>query len=187
MNKNEQLARKHGAKVFPFKKLPVEARYALIQYMVVDGAAWDVSIELSNAFTKGHKIMNKVSYNKVQALYKKAIKKSLKFYMEKYGDCKFGYVHFPTKELMKMVWERSEGIKSWDEEGVTFKEYWDHFKYDEEVENHPRTNRWPCILSCFNDEALQDGWHRFLTYVQMKCRTIPCVFYLTNEKYKIGG
>ena len=181
MNKNEQLARKHGAKILPFKKLPKEARYALIQYMVVDGEAWDVSTELAKAFEEGHKIMSKCKYEDVRALHKEAIKKSLKFYTDKYGDCKFGYAHIPTRVMTEEVYNRNADINN---DFDSFEEYrvW-YFKSDD-MPNHPRTKRWPSILSGFDDEVLEDGWHRFHSYVAMKCRTIPCIFYLNKENYR---
>ena len=38
---------------------------------------------------------------------------------------------------------------------------------------------WPVILNYFDDELLQDGWHRFHSYVERKLKTIPCLYFLT--------
>jgi hypothetical protein len=45
------------------------------------------------------------------------------------------------------------------------------------VPDHPRTNRWPVILSSTNEETLQDGWHRLHCYVRQRARLIPAVRY----------
>ena len=185
-NLNRKLAEKHGAKILPFNKLPKEARYAIIHYMVIDGEAWEVSDELMESFEKGWKIKGKDRYDKARELHKKALMlpSSMKFYSDKYGHIKFGYGHIPTKELIEAIWKRDYGVKDWGEDRGTFEEYkeW-YFGGGSEASNHPRTHRWPSILGSSDDCVLEDGWNRFHSYVDSKCRTIPCVFYVAEEKY----
>jgi len=179
-NKNIKLAESHGAKVMPFNKLPKEARYAMIHYMAIDGEAWEASDDLVDSFEKGWKIKG-CEYEKARALHKKALMSpaSMKFYSDKYGNVKLGYGYIPTKELIKAVWERDDALQEWKEDGVDFKDYkqW-YFSNGAKMPNHSRTNRWPSILGCTNNEVIQDGWHRFYSYIQMKCRNIPCLFYV---------
>ena len=180
MKMNTKFAKKYGVKILPFKKLPAPARYAIIHYMAIDGEAWDVSDQLAESFAKGHKMIakSKGSYDKVRKLHKEAVIKSLKFYTEKYGDRKFGYGLIPTKAFVKEIWDRDDGVKDWKMDGMTFKEYQEwYFKEGASMPNHPKTNRWSCILSSFDFEVLEDGWHRFHSYVMRGDKTIPCVHY----------
>jgi hypothetical protein len=86
MNKNEKLARKYNYKILPFKELPVEARYAIIYYMAINGEAWEIADELKKAWEKGLPKINTGTekyWNKVDSIVKKTIKdaKCMKFYI----------------------------------------------------------------------------------------------------------
>jgi len=39
-------------------------------------------------------------------------------------------------------------------------------------------SRWPCILSNFDDELLQDGWHRFYGYIKAGHSTIKVLAFI---------
>ena len=39
-------------------------------------------------------------------------------------------------------------------------------------------SRWPCILSGFDDELFQDGWHRFYGYVKNEHPTIKVLAFM---------
>jgi len=171
MSKNKKLALKYNAKILPFKELPNEACYAIIHYMAVDGEAWEVSDELAKSFEQG---WNKLDYRKVQNSHKKAIAKSLKFYTTKYGNLKFGYVNLPTSIAKQECLKR---MKETEEEINDFGYYHNWYIQGGEMPKHTNVKKWPCILSSFDDELFQDGWHRFHRYIQLGCKTIPCVFY----------
>ena len=171
MNKNIKLALKHGAKIIPFKNLPKEYQYALIHYMAVDGEAWEASDQLAASY--------KVYWKKGdRSIIKRALrnKKSMEFYVTKYGDWKFGVADIPTEKIVSRIMQEREIKKDFD----SFPEYQKWAKGSAYWPRHPRKNRWPCILSSFNDEALEDGWSRFHVYSSRGDSNIPCVFYPNN-------
>jgi len=175
IRKNIKLAKKYGAKIRYFKDLPKTHQYALIQYMVVNGAAWDVSDDLANSFEECHKIRGKFPYEKEKAILKKGICKSLSFYIEKYGNWKFGMVDIPTKVMIKAVMQEKDVKKDFE----SWSDYHQWYK-DSGYVKHPRKNRWPSILSSFDDEVMEDGWHRFHCYAGRGDKTIPCIYYPDN-------
>jgi len=183
MNKNTKLAHKYNYKILSFKKLPVEARYALIYYMAINGEAWEIADGLEEAWRKGLPSINNGSakyWNKVDSIAKEAIKTSkvMKFYMDNYGNEKFGFVHIPTHAMKKRFMESEWGGRDENSDWKTFTEYTDWYKtirYD--IPKHSKKKRWPCILSGFDEELLEDGWHRFHRYIDLGCRYIPCIFY----------
>jgi hypothetical protein len=183
MNKNIRLAQKHGSKVIPFKHLPLEARYAIIHYMAVDGEAWEVHEELAKAFEKCWKIRGSQPIEKEQAIVRQTITlpEVVSFYGNKYGDCKFGISSIPTSilkaEVLKRDYEAMEAFGNWDEY---------HKWYGENcgLPKHKKQYPWFCILSDSNDEVFQDGWHRFHRYTDLGLKEIPCVYYLDRENYK---
>lgn len=170
--KNNKFTKKYGAKILPFKKLSAEYQYALIYYMVVNGAAWDVSPELSKAFIEFHREKSEI---KSDLILKRAIKKSIQFYIDLYGDCKFGKVFLPVSLLKKNIMNETDVSESFED----FKDYHNWYLSGFNNPNHTKKNRWPCILSGGKEgyDILEDGWHRFHRYVQLGCRNIPCVFY----------
>ena len=182
MNKNIRLAKKHGANILPFKKLPIEARYALIWYMAIDGEAWEIAEEIYQAWKKGLPKNNgsQKYWNKVDSLGKKAIKtrNCMQFYLEKYGEVKFGYAKISTKDMIKRLLETENMRDGFDYgEWKTFEDWHNWYGKNMDMPNHSSRNKWPCILAEDNFDLLQDGWHRFNRYIQMGCRTIPCVFW----------
>jgi len=171
------LVNQHGAKISKFKDIYTEAQYALIQYMAVDGEAWEVSEKLEKAFQRCWKIRGNVPWEKESAITKKTIMDSLLYYIDNYGDVEFGTVNLPIK------YAKAECFRRLNNNGESFDSFNDYHKWfmgDSGVEKHSIKSKWPCILSDLSDtkdDLFQDGWHRFHRYVELKCRFIPCVFY----------
>lgn len=180
-NINTNLAKKHGGKSMLFKDLPVEAQRAIIHYMAVDGEAWEVHDILGAAFEKCWKVRGKHP-EKEDAIIKQAwrSKSLMRFYIEKYGHLKFGYVHIPSSILMYETLRRDYELKK---QFSAWKDYHDWYKSFGDMPRHTNKNLWPCILSGFNNEVLEDGHHRFHRYVELGVKKIPCVYYLEGIKY----
>jgi hypothetical protein len=51
--------------------------------------------------------------------------------------------------------------------------------------SYPIEDRWPVIMSPFEDETFQDGWHRFHIYVANGHPDIPVIFYPENWHHEM--
>lgn len=150
-----KLIQKHGGKVLPFRKLPATAKYAMAQYMSIDGEAWKISPSIEQAYHSDNPPKHEPSV---------AVIKSIGWYTRNYGNEKFGFVNIPTNELLAMFLKRVRG------------QYWGKELYEK------RSAIWPVILdfSPIDEEQvgpIQDGWHRFSDYVTMGLKKIPCLYY----------
>lgn len=166
MSRDLRLAKKYNGKEVAFKDLPRSHRLAIIRYMAIDGEAWE-SPEWYFA--------DDLPTNK----------RTMNFYLKKYGDCKFGVVNIPTEVL------KSEVMKGENDIGRDFKTFDEYHKWyiseDDSLPHYPSKNRWPCIMDATEDDnynwILEDGWHRFHSYVRSGHKTIPCIYYLNGIKY----
>jgi hypothetical protein len=95
------------------------------------------------------------------------------WYARKYGNKKFGYVEIPAGALIEAVMGDLE-IKDQFKE---FEDYHDWYVRQGHMPEHESRNRWPVILSHYDEETLQDGWHRFHNYIQQGARMIPALYY----------
>jgi len=182
--KNIRLAKKYGAKTVAFKNLPQSHQLAIAWYMTIDsdGEAWKVMGKLEEDFEKVRPsdYSNEKKWKKFQEDLKRLLIISLPAYVKKYGHIKFGVAEIPTMVLVKEICNRESEVPDAVD---TIKKYRSWYKKDRKdigdtkFSKHPKTNRWPCILSDFDDEVLQDGWHRFFTYAGRGDKKIPCVFY----------
>lgn len=94
---------------------------------------------------------------------KRNFRKLLRHFRSEYGHVKFGYVILQMTELLKAIEKDGIDIGEYVKGGYT--------------PLHPKANRWPVILSGFNDETLQDGWHRLRDYLGQGAITVPAVYY----------
>lgn len=177
--------------IMPFRDLPKPYQMAIAWYMAVDGEAWlDVDF-IGNeeppprpSESTPHDEWTKLPEDKWRALenewhdnwrarLKELLEAAMPEFVRVYGDVPFG-VATVTTEAMKV------SVMADDEIGQDF-ECWEtyHRRYAEAsgLPEHGRTDRWPCIMSCFEDETLQDGWHRFHSYCMAGDADIPVVFY----------
>ena len=182
MKKNIRMAKKYKAKVILFKNLPIQHQYAIIYYMAINGEAWGVSNEIGRAIVRGWDIRDKFTHLAEEKILKAALrtKKSMAFYIEKYGNWKFGVADIPTQEIIKSIMQERDLKKNF----TSFPEYQNWFNESlcksSTNPKHPKKNRWPCILSSYDDEVFEDGWHRFHCYSKRGDSTIPCVYYPNN-------
>ncbi len=150
--RNKRLIAQYGGKVMPYRDLPVPAQLAIGWYMTVDGEAWKVPPDFSE----------------------RPLKAVLPWLVRRYGSTRIGYVEIPTKALMDVISEDEE----FGERGIRdFDDYHEWFISQGGMPDHPRKGRWPVILSSFEEETLQDGWHRLHDYYSKGAKKIPAVYF----------
>ncbi len=168
-------------RVMRFRDLPREAKYALVQYMGVDGYAWpDVAEQLEvryhydsaiEEWVRGDRTGRSVSWTTV-------LDDVLPYVEAHYGDRLFGYAVVPMSALTSSIMDDPE-LKEEFPSG-SFDEFHARYMGPGGVEEHPVARRWPVILSSEDEheETLQDGWHRLNDYYRQGARTVPVVYYV---------
>ncbi len=153
--RNKRLVERYGGKVMPYRDLPVPAQLANAWYMAVDGEAWQVPLGFSE----------------------RPFELALPWFVRKYGATRIGYVEIPIKALTDAILEdeelRERGVKD-------FYDYHEWFISQVDLPDHPRKGRYPVILSGFEEETLQDGWHRLHDYYSKGAKVIPALYYPRN-------
>jgi hypothetical protein len=154
----KKLMNQYGGEIVPFKNLTTPYKLAIAWYMSVDGTAWELPFE---------------SFYLDDNTLKKSFIKNINMFDKEYGKVKFGVIDIPIDVCKLKVLERMEDRNK-------FKNFEEYHKWYLGVgkESHSIKNAWPCILSDFDDEFFQDGWHRFHRYVQLKMPSIPCIVYV---------
>lgn len=154
---DDLLAERH--QIVAFRNLAEPYQLALVHYMAVDGEAWDA--------------LSEVPYGASADEIRNAIIGALPQYVGRYGDCQFGVVALPVGDVLRSVMQDEEIRDAFSD--------WAHYHAwylgCGDVPEHGPTDRWPVILSGYDDETLQDGWHRLHSYVRAGHSDIPAVFY----------
>jgi|TARA_Y100000034_G_C6675939_1_gene296955 cobalamin biosynthesis Mg chelatase CobN len=88
-----------------------------------------------------------------------------------YGTIEFGYVILPVDALLDF-WRNCKS-----DANEHFEDFDAYHKWYQNEGNHITNPTWPVILSNFDDEILQDGWHRFHAYIELGANEIPAVWY----------
>ena len=101
---------------------------------------------------------------------------------ERFGKKRFGLAEIPMADAKKYLigfMPKEEIGRDWS----TFDEYHQWYitagggglGFDKRLVKHLK--QWPVILSGYDDEFIQDGWHRFHSYVMQNRKTIPVLLY----------
>ena len=162
-----KLIREHGGKIYKFRDLPREAQLALVQYMAVDGEAWELAPGLEDACGEKGK-----GWHKILARF-------LPFYVKGYGKVEFGYIaSIPVKVLIASILEDADA-GDWKAKGWQALQDW----YMGHGVKHTAPSRkpWPVILSSFDDETLEDGWTRFHQYAEKGLEACPALWYPSRK------
>ena len=89
---------------------------------------------------------------------------------------KFGVVTVPTIALIKLIWDfRDAPNEKLSMEHPAFIEYCHWYREGSGVVDHG-TSRWAVILDVRAGDVLQDGWHRFHSYVARGHPTVLATF-----------
>lgn len=174
--------KKYGAKTVSFAKLPLLYQMAIIHYMVIDGEGWDspdqseMKLVSRSTDERGGGLIN---LRKIQ----RWIKKHLDFWIKANGKEQFGMVEVPTDDFCKLIFEAhkndlcGDDFKSFDE----YHRWYINSCLWKDSDKH-YSKAWPAILgddwNFKQYEILQDGWHRFHSYVKQGKKTIPLVYYV---------
>lgn len=156
-DRNQRFIAPYVPRELPFRELPLEAQMAVAQYFGVDGEAWPEPVY-------------PVTREQLPGLVKT------------YGDVVFGYVEVPLDALTAEVME-DDDLK--DAFGSDFEAYHSWYMNDAGPKFSPgkkgkyKSDRWPVFLSCYDDETLQDGWHRFHCYYARGVTLVPCLYSVT--------
>ena len=172
-----------NGKVYKFKNLPEEAQLAMAHYMGVDGEAWDlepygVFEGLVNTHAFDHDWEKYVAAHKQNAETIVAnLKKALPQIIEAKGDSEYGLVTVPTKTLID-AWAEIDSDAIKDFHG-NFDAYhaWYQSRRGTSTRGGGKNPTWPVIFSDYEDELLQDGWHRFHQYIANGVKEIACLWY----------
>jgi hypothetical protein len=161
MNK---LTKKYGDQVKLYKNLPKHYQIAIAFYMSIDADNW----EFPTTYWK-----EKLTWgDKFEKYLMNVVKRNLKkHYIKKYGNKKIGVVEMPTNVVVQKIIEAgypNPRIK-------TKEDYIEWTKKFMDVPNHPKTNRFPCLLN--NNGVLFDGHSRFSCYLLRGDENIPCVYF----------
>lgn len=173
---NKKFANKFNPEIVSYNKLPRPHQLAIAHYMAIDGEAWELSEELETyIFTHSFISKKRINNDKCRKNTSIFLSKCIDFYIDKYGNEKFGKVNIPTKTLAKEIFERHFDISK---DYKSIEDYVKSYDLYRDTPYHKSNNRWPVILSEFDDEVLEDGWHRFHCYYRRKDKSIPCVFFV---------
>jgi len=181
---SEQIIKRYKGKTVPFKSLPKEYQMAMIHYMAIDGEAWETP-----EFEKKYENLPSVRSIKGLKNAREWISKNLSFWIKKYGVVKFGMMEIPSMELMTIIFERDkEADQAESYDAFPFENFQAYHKWYvntagglSKVTDQHYNEKWPVILGSTIDkdyEVLQDGWHRFHTYIRRKEKTIPVMYYV---------
>jgi len=142
--------------------------------MAVDGDAWTLPEQMEEEgmlrLTK-----SKQHHSGLKDFYAKIISSYLHIFVQKYGKKKFGVVNLPMSVCKNEVMKRDKDMA---EDHKDFETYHKWYMEGVGIPRHKKMNPWPCILSGFDDELFEDGWHRFHRYVQLGLDNVPCVIYI---------
>lgn len=141
----------------------------MVHYMSIDGEAWESPNEEPPNF---HKKKAFLSW----------MKRNLPFWVKKYGSRKFGMMNIPMTEFCDLV-IKCHALYNGEADFKTFQEYHEWYVgeclWSNSDEHYNQT--WPSILgSAINEdyEVLQDGWHRFHSYVKQGKKVMPIIYYV---------
>ena len=150
---NTALIDTHGGRWMPFDKLPDESMSAAIVLQFGTGTRWselapeDIISEREN--------MLKI-----------------------YGKKEFGLASVPTALIKRYVLEFQDKLPS-DFRPSVFKDFEAYGRWYASAGNRIPKHRvqWPCILSEFDDELFEDGWHRLHAYVKQRRPMVPVLLF----------
>jgi len=174
--RNYNWIKQFNSKIVCFKDLPREHQMAMTYYMSIDGDAWG----WMGVLAKKGVNLNWDNYNYAQKRAKYLLENSLHYYVRTYGEKKFGMVDIPIQALADRIISKNPIV---NENGwKNLKELNEWYGLNFTIPKHSNKNRWPVILATtcekVDHEIIEDGWHRFNTYIKQGAKKIPCLFYI---------
>lgn len=149
-----------GYDIRPFRALPSPHKLALAHYMAIDGEAW------SDALPDG--LGHPTDARKRQVLLD-----CMPQFDQLYGDTLFGVALLDSQRVRDAIMETVEVAQDF----ADWAAYHAWYTQAGSMPAHGTEDRWPVLLSDWEGEALQDGWHRVHCYLARHDADIPAVFY----------
>lgn len=166
----------HGGayEIVAFRDLPMPYKMAMAWYMAVDGEAWGEFLD----YRKLHRAMPDQAVDQAgwHAFWKDVLVEAMPLFDAHHGDEQFGVALVPTEAVLASIVD-DEVL---EDEDLTLEDLRERYGSGANHEGYPEhgpVDRWPVILSSTDDETLQDGWHRFGSYVKSGHEDIPAIFY----------
>ncbi|TLX16072.1 hypothetical protein [Rhizobium sp. MHM7A] len=163
-----------GFEFVKYRDLPTPYQMAMAWYMAVNGEAWDDIIDHDEIGMPDD--VENSDDPRWHACYKAALENLLPKFVKKYGKVEFGVATWDTESLIASI----AGDDTFKEDGVDIDGTRSWFKTPMQnyfTTSYPEKDRWPVIMSGFEDETFQDGWHRFHIYVANGHSDIPVIFF----------
>jgi hypothetical protein len=181
-----------------FRDLPLPYRMALVHYKAVDGTAWEVSGFLDEVSMdpfvppKGRERLPEAELAALRLAHRRrwqdqvrqGMETAMPAFVEAYGDQMFGVASVPVKAAKAHVMALGDLAADWSGDWDAYHAW---YAGQGDVPDHPRDGRWPAIMSSFGDEAFEDGWHRFHSYVAAGDADIPVVFHPDERHFRMKG
>jgi hypothetical protein len=147
-------------RIVAYRDLALPYQLAIGHYMTIDGEAW------SEALPDG-------AFWLTRAQQKRELTKCLPRLIELFGHVPFGVALLPSEAVRHAIMQMKEVA----EDFPNWEAYHAWCINSGDIPDHGKDDRWPVVLSDFEDELLQDGWHRVHCYLCRGDETIPAVFY----------
>lgn len=115
------------------------------------------------------------SFNQLDDNYQKAVTTYSHILSEdEVNKYRFKYGKIPTQEIIKLIWKNHPEIQY---EHKSFEEYHSWYINHGDTPNH--SEQWAVIIGrgCISDEIIEDGWHRFHSYIKNNYNSIPFIIY----------
>ncbi len=162
-----------GFEIIPFRDLPASHQLAMAWYMAIDGEAWIDIIDYDKLDRDHGNITDEGARRKA---YATELENYMPAFIAQYGDVEFGIALWPVNSLIKSI-AGDEGFERFQGDIGALRADYETPIQQYFRTSYPAENRWPVIMSSFDDETLQDGWHRFHIYVSLQHSDIPVIFY----------
>lgn len=153
----------NGGQVLPFREMDLPHRQSIIHYMAIDGEAWDFPVEAD-----------------IQDI-PDAIMQYMGHFLNQYGNTLFGFVMIPMQELTDSILADESIVENFRDRSFQQYHEW-YISNNPHMPSHNTDCLWPVILSSFEDETFEDGWHRFHDYYRKGVKVVPCVFYPPEKR-----
>lgn len=92
-------------------------------------------------------------------------------------NAKVQYGEVPTQKFIELL----KTYPFYKEDFDKFEDWLEWRLSDVDVPDHGNS-RWPCILTKWKEEPIEDGWHRLSYYLKSQAKTIPVVYCIDHIK-----
>jgi hypothetical protein len=85
----------------------------------------------------------------------------------------YGLVNIPMEALTDHIMAHNDELK---DDFDSFEQYHEWYMTKNKIRQHSQVR--PVALSPYDDETLQDGWHRLHTYYHNGLKTVPAIMFV---------